>query len=78
MPKERKTIDGFVYNRLIKVFNNFKEHNIKITFPLGNHDIYFRESLEVHLSDLFAKIFPEVDGIKDSSKVAPMQMLSTK
>lgn len=56
----RKTIDGFVYNRLIKVFNNFKEHNIKITFPLGNHDIYFRESLEVHLSDLFAKIFPEV------------------
>ncbi len=56
----RKTIDGFVYNRLIKLFNIFKEHNIKITFPLGNHDIYFRESLEVYLSDLFAKIFPEV------------------
>jgi DNA repair exonuclease SbcCD nuclease subunit len=56
----RKTLDGYVYSNLIELFDKLKENNIKIVFPLGNHDIYWRESLEIHLVDIFRKIYPEV------------------
>ena len=61
----RKTLDGYLYSELIKLFKYFEENDISISFPLGNHDIYFRESLEVFLPDILQKIFPNTITIID-------------
>lgn len=56
----RKTLDGVIYYSMLTLGELFKSHNIKVTFPMGNHDSYYRESLHVHLTDILRKVFPEV------------------
>jgi len=55
----RKTLDGYVYSQMKEFCSLLKEYNIKITFPLGNHDLYHRESLDVHLVDILRVLAPE-------------------
>lgn len=44
-------------------FSKFDEYNIKLITLLGNHDLYFRESLSVSSSDLFLAQFNNVEVI---------------
>lgn len=56
----RKNLDGFVYSNLLELSKLFQMYNIKVIFPLGNHDLYHKETLEIHLTDVLRKIFPDV------------------
>lgn len=57
---QRKTIDGLVYYKVIELFEMLRDNGIKILTFLGNHDLYRRESHDIHLMNIFARIFPDV------------------
>jgi metallophosphoesterase superfamily enzyme len=44
-------------------FSKFEEYDIKLITLLGNHDLYFRESLSVSSSELFLTQFKNVEVI---------------
>lgn len=56
----RKNLDGIVYKRLTSFFKLLQDNKIEIIFPIGNHDIYLRESLEIRLVDIFKDLYPDV------------------
>lgn len=55
----RKTLDGIVYYKVKELLEFLKENDIYITTLLGNHDLYHRESLDLHLMDIFKNLFPD-------------------
>lgn len=50
-------------------FSKFEEYDIKLITLLGNHDLYFRESLSVSSSELFLTQFKNVEVIKEPTQL---------
>ena len=50
-------------------FSKFEEYDIQLITLLGNHDLYFRESLSVSSSELFLTQFKNVQIIKEPTRV---------
>lgn len=50
-------------------FSKFEEYDIKLVTLIGNHDLYFRESLSVSSSELFLAQFKNIEVINKPTKL---------
>lgn len=53
-------------------FDKFEEYDIKLITLLGNHDLFYKESLSVSSSELFLTQFKNVDIIKTPTRLADL------
>ena len=51
-------------------FSKFEEYNIQLITLLGNHDLFYKESLSISSSELFLKQFNNVNVIKNPTKLS--------
>ena len=51
-------------------FSKFEEYNIQLITLLGNHDLFYKESLSISSSELFLKQFKNVNVIKNPTKLS--------
>lgn len=55
----RVTCDINFLNEILKFFDFVKEQGVVFNTLLGNHDIYYRHRLDVNLSSVIARIYPD-------------------
>ena len=51
-------------------FSRFSELDVKLITLLGNHDLFYKESLSISSSELFLKQFDSVKVIRNPEKVS--------
>jgi len=57
----RKVIDWRIFNLVLeKFFDVLKELDVNVYMILGNHDIYFKDSLDVNSVSFLEKLYPNV------------------
>jgi DNA repair exonuclease SbcCD nuclease subunit len=60
----RNTLNSYMYHEVYKLFEFFEKENLNIYMFPGNHDIYYRNTIEVHSLNFFKK-FKNINVIEE-------------